>query len=1083
MKHKFLLKTMLLLSALIAGSGNVWADEVTFNFPEIASAEGWTSGTAYTSYTITPITVNALGGGNNGKYYSSSNGSWRMYSGGTVSISATEGNTITGVTSNPSCEFTITDGVATFSPSARTDFKTITVTYTTSGSSSAVATTTTIDATGITNTDLKNSTTAGSLSASVTLTSDGTAVPNATVTWSGDNDAVATINASTGAVTLVDEGTVNFTASYAGVENTYAASTSSKYEMTVTDTRYTISDLNFTAAYGSGPGKADDDAEWTVTSDGTESNFDSTSGIHYGTNSAQVQYVQLSTSDIKGTIKKVKVTTRDAQASGSVTVTVGGSSFNYGENTSVTATNTSTEYTFTGSGKGQIIVRVDRGSANTKAIYVKRVKVYYEPSTDPAISASDVDITYDATSGSIDYSLANATGNVSATVTTGSDWLTLGTITEDEVPFTCDANTGAERTATVTLSFSGADDKVVTVTQEGNPNYVPTISEVRAQGTGSVHTVGVVTSVNGKTAYIQDSGAAIAVYNSSDNLSVSVGDEIDVTGTLGTYNGLLQIQSPTISVLSNSNSVTPEVMTIAQVNASTKQGWLVKIEDATVSTISDLNVTIAQSSNTIVVRFNDASDITFAANNVITLTGNIGNYNAVQIANPTDVSVIVNTTPTITPASFSVEATATTGLSGTINVTYENITNVAADIAFYESDGTTAASYDWITVEINSSDNVEYLMDENDGAARSAYFKVWAYDDELNEVYSDLITITQAAYVAPAAPGSWVLATAGLADINANDVFVIVGNNGDTYAMTNDNGTSAPAVAEVTVVSNTLSGTIDSNLQWNLGTDDDGYIFYPNGSTTTWLYCTNANNGVKVGNGDAKHFTIEDGYLTTTETTDQRYIGIYNSQDWRCYTNTTGNIKGQTFAFYKKLAAKLNGNGYATFSATVPVDFSDDSEFSAWVITDISGSTISFAQVTGAVPANTGVLLKGTAGETVYPVAAASGTAPETNLLTAFATTTAVANDGDYYGLKGATFVKVNAGKVPAGKALLPKSAVDGNPVKAFTFVFEEDDATGVETIDNGQLTNDNEIYDLQGRRVQKPSKGLYIVNGKKVLF
>ena len=56
-----------------------------------------------------------------------------------------------------------------------------------------------------------------------------------------------------------------------------------------------------------GSGTADDDAAWTVTSDGTESNFDSTKGIHYGTSSAQVQYIQLSTSDISGTITKVVV--------------------------------------------------------------------------------------------------------------------------------------------------------------------------------------------------------------------------------------------------------------------------------------------------------------------------------------------------------------------------------------------------------------------------------------------------------------------------------------------------------------------------------------------------------------------------------------------------------------------------------------------------------------------------------------------------------------------------------------------------------------------------------------------------------
>ena len=99
-------------------------------------------------------------------------------------------------------------------------------------SSSAAATTTTISASGITNTDVYTGTAAGTLTASVTA--DGSAVDGATVTWSGNNDAVATIDATTGAVTLVGEGTVTFTASYAGVTDEYKAS-SDTYEMTVVD--------------------------------------------------------------------------------------------------------------------------------------------------------------------------------------------------------------------------------------------------------------------------------------------------------------------------------------------------------------------------------------------------------------------------------------------------------------------------------------------------------------------------------------------------------------------------------------------------------------------------------------------------------------------------------------------------------------------------------------------------------------------------------------------------------------------------------------------------------------------------------
>ena len=142
-----------------------------------------------------------------------------------------------------------------------------------------------------------------------------------------------------------------------------------------------------------------------------------------------------------------------------------------------------------------------------------------------------------------------------------------------------------------------------------------------------------------------------------------------------------------------------------------------------------------------------------------------------------------------------------------------------------------------------------------------------------------------------------------ISDLTANDVFVIVGNNADNYAMSNDQGTgSAPtAVGGVTISGDKITSAVADNIQWNISSDTNGYTFYPKGSTTTWLYCTNSNNGVRVGTNTDKVFTIsEEGYLYNTATS--RYVGIYNSQDWRCYTSINANIKDQTFAFYKKVS-------------------------------------------------------------------------------------------------------------------------------------------------------------------------------------
>ncbi len=173
-------------------------------------------------------------------------------------------------------------------------------------------------------------------------------------------------------------------------------------------------------------------------------------------------------------------------------------------------------------------------------------------------------------------------------------------------------------------------------------NVPLTIAEVREQGTGSVvKTIGVVTSCVGKNVYIQDATAAILVYGDEEITDLAIGDEIVVSGTLATYKGLLEIKTPTYTKNSEGNTVTPEVMTVAQVNESEKQGWLVKIENATVTAIEGSNTTIDQDGATILV-FGISSDVTLAVGDIITLTGNIGCFNSVQIANPRDITITEN---------------------------------------------------------------------------------------------------------------------------------------------------------------------------------------------------------------------------------------------------------------------------------------------------------------------------------------------------------------------------------------------------------------------------------------------------------
>ena len=371
-------------------------------------------------------------------------------------------------------------------------------------------------------------------------------------------------------------------------------------------------------------------------------------------------------------------------------------------------------------------------SVTTSAVCITEIVLKKNDGTTPSILASNVNIACDATEGSIAYTLNNATGNVSAAITTGN-WLELGEITSSAVPFTCSANTSSTaRTATVKLSFTGAQDKVVTVTQGAAPM---TIAAAREQGTGSVVTRGVVTSCVGTTGYIQDDTAAICVYGTS----LTIGDDIVVSGTLSDYNGLLEITSPQVTVISTGNTVTPTVKTIAEINAddytasTSIQGLYVTIEEATVNSISDKNVTIAQSTNTIVVRFANTSDITFQADDIITLDGNIGCYNGAQIANPQNVEIQQNEDPYITANDVEITYNAT---GGSIAYTVEN--------QVQGGQLTAATTSTWLTLSNNFASPIAFTCEANAAGKRTATVTL-TYTYETKATVNKEVTVTQAA--------------------------------------------------------------------------------------------------------------------------------------------------------------------------------------------------------------------------------------------------------------------------------------------------------------------------------------------------
>ena len=79
--------------------------------------------------------------------------------------------------------------------------------------------------------------------------------------------------------------------------------------------------------------------------------------------------------------------------------------------------------------------------------------------------------------------------------------------------------------------------------------------------------------------------------------------------------------------------------------------------------------------------------------------------------------------------------------------------------------------------------------------------------------------------------------------------------------------------------------------------------------------------------------------------------------------------------------------------------------------------------------------------------------------------------------------VKSNVTNIPGNKAFLVLTNAEAQ-AKGFVLEFEDGGTTGIETIENSKhSTEDGVNYDLQGRRVENPTRGVYIVNGKKVVI
>ena len=185
-----------------------------------------------------------------------------------------------------------------------------------------------------------------------------------------------------------------------------------------------------------------------------------------------------------------------------------------------------------------------------------------------------------------------------------------------------------------------------------------------------------------------------------------------------------------------------------------------------------------------------------------------------------------------------------------------------------------------------------------------------------------------------------------------------------------------------------------------------------------------------------------------------------------------------------ELPLTIHSSGYSTFSAAVDVDVPEG--VTAYYAKDKIGESHIRMYPVPTIPANEGVVIKGTGGATVkFPIISNADALPAKNLLKAHLNTEAVTPES----VNNSVFVMATKGVNTGFYPLSPTNNVIGGHKSyleipatsaARLSIVWDDTETGIFETEGG--VQNAEIYDLTGRRLDKPVKGINIIGGKLVI-
>ena len=295
------------------------------------------------------------------------------------------------------------------------------------------------------------------------------------------------------------------------------------------------------------------------------------------------------------------------------------------------------------------------------------------------------------------------------------------------------------------------------------------------------------------------------------------------------------------------------------------------------------------------------------------------------------------------------------------------------------------------------------------------------------------------------------------------------------------------------VVASTWGDTYNVTLEavtngYVMKTKDGKYNYQTsnaNGLSSTPTKSTAASHPLSITFNSASDVAISISAGAVFHYNTQGYFRFYKDGGQKAvylYKKTTG---AATYSLGTPKSVTVGDSKYATYCSNEGLDFSA-SDVKAYTA-KVDGNKVVLTQVANdIVPANTGVILYcETAGNYDIPVIKTSATVSDNEMVgVTESTPVAWTTDGKYnYILQNGVFNNANGGNLKANRAYLHTTYdVTATGARALVMVFDGE-TTGITDNKRETITNSREFYNLNGQRVAQPTKGLYIVNGNKVVI